>query len=311
MTPLAPSACPPDALGDDDLQLALYLCYELHYRSFRGVRDCEWDPRLLADREVLESAFLEGLEDEYRVDSGGCDVAASIRALVEDAGGPSLSSYLERHGTLEQMREFAVHRSAYQRKEADPHTWAIPRLEGEAKAALVRIQADEYGHGTRDAMHSELFAETMRALELDPAYGAYLDRLPGTTLATVNLISLFGLHRRWRGALVGHLTVYEMTSVVPMRRYADALARLEVSASAQDFYRVHVVADTDHQDVALHDLAGALARSEPTLGDDILFGVRAALGIEARFAAHLLDAWADGNESFCSPAASQQVAAVV
>ena len=56
----------------------------------------------------------------------------------------------------------------------------------------------------------------MRALGLDPTYGAYLDALPGTTLATVNLITLFGLHRRWRGALVGNLAVYEMTSVVPM-----------------------------------------------------------------------------------------------
>ena len=27
-------------------------------------------------------------------------------------------------------REIAVHRSGYQLKEADPHTWAIPRLNG-------------------------------------------------------------------------------------------------------------------------------------------------------------------------------------
>ena len=34
------------------------------------------------------------------------------------------------------------------------------------------------------------------ALGLDPSYGAYLDLIPGVTLATVNLMSLFGLHRR-------------------------------------------------------------------------------------------------------------------
>ena len=27
-----------EPLGDDDLQLALYLCYELHYRGLEGVR---------------------------------------------------------------------------------------------------------------------------------------------------------------------------------------------------------------------------------------------------------------------------------
>jgi Iron-containing redox enzyme len=50
-------------------------------------------------------------------------------------------------GTLAQLREFAIHRSAYQLKEADPHTWAIPRLTGAVKAAMVEIQADEYGDG--------------------------------------------------------------------------------------------------------------------------------------------------------------------
>jgi hypothetical protein len=137
----------------------------------------------------------------------------------------------------------------------------------------------------------------MLALDLDPTYGAYLDVLPGTTLATVNIISLFGLHRRWRGALVGHLTVYEMTSVTPMGRYCAALERLGVASEGSEFYRVHVVADSEHQVVALRDMAGGLARSEPGLGRDIVFGARATLLVEARFGARLLDAWSAGSSS--------------
>ncbi len=42
----------------DDLQLALYLCYELHYRGFAGVPpDTEWDPDLLRVRAALERRF--------------------------------------------------------------------------------------------------------------------------------------------------------------------------------------------------------------------------------------------------------------
>src|SRR5205807_1346809 len=114
------------------------------------------------------------------------------------------SSHLGPRGTIEQLREFAIHRSLYQLKEADPHTWAIPRVTGRAKAALVGIQSDEYGGGRAPAMHAELFADTLRALDLDATYGAYLDLVPGATLTTVNLVSLFGLQRRWRGALIGH-----------------------------------------------------------------------------------------------------------
>ena len=136
-----------------------------------------------------------------------------------------------------------MHRSAYQLKEADAHTWVIPRLRGAAKAAAVSIQYDEYGAGETAAMHAELFAVTMEGLGLDASFGAYVDLLPGTTLATDNLTSLFGLHRRWRGACVGHLALFEMTSIVPMGRYAQALTRVGAPAAAREFYDVHVQAD--------------------------------------------------------------------
>ena len=45
-------------LGDDDLHLALYLAYELHYRGLPGVPDdLEWDPSILAVRRRLEAMF--------------------------------------------------------------------------------------------------------------------------------------------------------------------------------------------------------------------------------------------------------------
>src|SRR3712207_7770173 len=41
-----------DPLRDEDLQLALAICYELHYRGFAGVAETwEWDPELLRDRK--------------------------------------------------------------------------------------------------------------------------------------------------------------------------------------------------------------------------------------------------------------------
>ena len=168
-----------------------------------------------------------------------------------------------REGTIDQFREFVIHRSAYQLKEADPHTWAIPRMRGAPKAAMVEIQADEYGSGRPDRVHSTLFAKAMDALDLDSSYGAYLDRIPGVTLATVNLISRFGLHRELRGALTGHLAMFEITSPIPNRRYAGALRRFGASDDAIDFFDEHVEADSVHEQVAARDLAQGLAQSEP------------------------------------------------
>jgi hypothetical protein len=296
-----------DALADEDLQLALYLCYELHYRGLDGVDDgWEWEPSLIALRGALETEFDAALTaavppvDERPAPE---DMDVALRAIVDADDGPSLSRHLERDGTLEQFLEFAVHRSAYQLKEADPHSWAMPRLSGPPKAALVEIQADEYGGGRTDRIHAELFARALRGLGLDDEYGAYLDHVPAITLATVNLMSYLGLHRRRRGAIVGHLALFEMTSSVPNRRYATALRRLGLGEDATAFFDEHVEADAVHEAIAAVDLAGGLVRQQPDLGPDVLWGARALACLEARWAAHLLDAWHHGRSSLRQPLA--------
>jgi hypothetical protein len=44
-------------------------------------------------------------------------------------------------------------------------------------------------------VRANLFADVMDELGLDPTHGAYIDRLPGVTLATGNLVSFFGRSR--------------------------------------------------------------------------------------------------------------------
>jgi hypothetical protein len=162
---------------------------------------------------------------------------------------------------------------------------------------MVLLQADEYGNGQPGRTHAELFAATMEELDLDPAPGAYVDRVPGVTLATDNLISLFGLHRRWRGALVGHLAAFEMTSVVPMSRYAAAFRRLGVGERAAEFYDVHVEADRLHAVIAADELIGGLTGSDPEAAADLAFGAAALQTVESRLSAHLLGRWDAGRSS--------------
>jgi hypothetical protein len=294
-------------LADEDLQLALYVCYELHYRGLPGVDDrWEWEPSLLALRRTLEECFEAALRDVVDEPSGAApgEMDLALRALVEADEAPSLSSYLERDGTKEELLEFVAHRSAYHLKEADPHTWAIPRLSGPPKAALVEVQADEYGGGRPHRVHAQLFADTMDALELDSAYGAYLDHIPGVTLAIVNLMSLLGLHRRWRGAIAGHLAYFEMTSSVPNRRYANALRRLGFGDTATAFFDEHVEADAVHENIAAVDLAGGLARQDPRLGVDLLWGAAAGQELDGRWARHVLESWEAGRSSLRLPLAA-------
>lgn len=304
-TPIAmPAERSAEPLADEDLQLALYVAYELHYTAIAGVDDAwEWSPSLLSFRHALEEQFERAVRTLVGEDCliEAEDIGATLQRLVAEDEGPPLSRFAETQATNEQMLEHVVHRSAYQLKEADPHSWAIPRLAGPPKAALVEVQFDEYGEGRAERVHAELFAETMRGLGLDSSYGAYLDRLPAITLATVNLMSLFGLNRRLLGAIVGHLAVFEMTSSIPNRRYANAFRRLGHGVEVTRFYDEHVEADAVHENIAAWDLAGALARTEPTIAEQIVFGARALLALEARWGAHLLGSWSAERSSLLQP----------
>ena len=171
---LAPVPLPagPDPLADEDLQLALYLCYELHYRGLPGVDErWEWSPALLAVRAALEARFeaaLRAAVGPVAAPDAPEEMDLALRAVAAADTAPSVSRFVEREAGLDQVLEFLVHRSAYQLKEADPHSWAIPRLSGPPKAALVEIQADEYGGGRPERMHAQLFADAMAAAGLDP-----------------------------------------------------------------------------------------------------------------------------------------------
>jgi len=298
----------PDGVFGEDFQLSLYLLYELHYRGFRGVDErWEWQPSLIALRCGLEADFEAALRERLSVADElpePSHVGETLVRLIDEDDSPSLSSYMERSATLEQFREFVIHRSAYQLKEADPHSWAIPRLAGPAKAAMVEVQADEYGGGRPERVHATLFAKAMSALDLDPAYGAYLEQIPAVTLATVNQMSLFGLHRRLRGAIVGHLAGFEATSPVPNGRYAKGLRRLGLGEDALDFFDEHVEADSVHENIAVYDMAQGLAAAEPETTSDIVFGVRALLELDGRFAEHLLACWERSETSLLEPVAS-------
>jgi len=293
--PPTPEVSGADPFGED-LQLALYVCYELHYRGFAGVDDeAEWDPALLAFRRALEAPFLAALRAAV---AGGDDVAAEVAALVAvPAGESGPSHHLRRRGERWQFREYIALRSAYHLKEADPQAWVIPRLDGPAKAALVSVEHDEYGAGRGERMHARLFADMMLELGLSDAYGTYLDHAPAPVLAEVNFMSLAGLHRSLRGALVGQFAVVELTSSPGSARLVAAAERLGLGPATVGFYAEHVEADAVHEQVVRHGIIAPLVAGDPAMAADVVFGMQAATLLDERLGEHVLTAWSAGRSA--------------
>jgi Iron-containing redox enzyme len=274
----------------DDLQLALQVCYELHYQGFDSVDpDWEWDPGLLRLRSAMEDPFLAALRSEV---PGGVDIDGVLDALLlEPIGGTGVSHFLRDEGAWWQVREYFVHRSIYHHKEGDPHAWVIPRLQGQAKASVVAVEFDEYGGGRGERMHSRLYVDLLTGCGLETGYLHYLDEVPAAMLAVVNMMSLFGLHRSLRGALVGHFAAAEITSAPSAQRMVNALRRLGTAPSCVEFFSEHVEADAVHEQVMRRDVIGDLLRREPELTGSVVLGIQATELLEDRFSRAVLEAW--------------------
>lgn len=280
----------------DDLTLALHVCYELHYHGFASVDPgWEWQPDLLRLRARMERSFSAALRSDVE---GGDDVPAALGSLlVEPLHGNGVSHHLRKDGSWSQLREFFVHRSIYHLKEADPHAWVIPRLRGQAKASVVAVEFDEYGGGRAENAHARLFANLLTGAGLDSRYLHYQDLVPAPAIATVNLMSMFGLHRVLRGALVGQLTAAEITTSPSARRMVQALERHDTSPDCIRFYTEHIEADAVHEQVMRREVLGDLLVTEPELARDVVFGVQASELLESRLSRHLLGAWQAGTTS--------------
>ncbi|WP_420451854.1 iron-containing redox enzyme family protein [Ilumatobacter sp.] len=285
-----------DAL-DHDAQLALFVLNELSFGGWPGVDD-SWECRPGAQRwrRVLSEWFESALRDS--VTGVHDDPVAEARRLL-DLSGPSVSAFLEHEGTVGQLAESMILRSPYQGKEADPHTFAIPRLPGGTKRTLIEIQTGEYGIGHARS-HAELFADAMEGLGLDPTPMAHVDRCDGAALATSNLVSLGGLQRRLRGVVLGQLSLFEMDSVSPNGRMLTACERLGLGDDVSRFFQIHVWADVEHEEMAERQFLATYPSVEPDQVTNLLLGMRAQSYVDRRLAGAVVPRWRRGVSALAS-----------
>lgn len=283
------------ATDDGDRHLALWTLYELHYRGFEDVDDeLEWEPQLLTLRRRLERRFEAELRESFPPpEPPGLDepFGDALFALIEGFDGASVAGFVQREATVEQTLELLRYRTIYHLKEADPTAWVVPRLTTGPKAALMELQYDEYGCGDPNRLHSHLFVRGLDAAGLRSEYGAYIDDVPAEVLVQNNAMSLFGLHRRLRGAALGHLAAFEATSSLPSRKMAQGLDRLGLPAEMIAYYQEHIEADAVHEQLAVRTICAALVAEEPAHAAEVAFGALACLGLEDRFARRMLAEW--------------------
>ncbi|WP_141014711.1 iron-containing redox enzyme family protein [Nocardioides sambongensis] len=290
-----------DPLVDRDFQLGLWLAYEPHFGDLPGLdRDPEWDPALLTVRAALEERFERALRDLTSDVTGNLTgdlreqgAVARLREMTA-VGRPSpLALRLGREATREEFVDYLTQRAVYHLRESDPQSFALPRVGGAAKTALAELQYDEYGAGRPERLHSHLYARALQELGLPTDVLAYLPEVEATVLTTVNTMAFFALHRRLRGAAMGHLAAFEATSSLPCRLVAAGAHRLDLPPEVAAYFEEHVEADAVHEQVAIDDICGALVAADPLLAADVVFGAAACLAVDELVADAFHARWDD------------------
>lgn len=270
----------------------------LNEASFGGRSDvsdeAEWDPAVVALRRQAEDWFRNAVNiDRTLADPEALvDATSALRTV-------SIPGYLGDYGIRRNVLESLMLRYPYQCKEADPYTFAVPRLSGTVKRALCEIHSGEYGVGRRST-HAELFVDALTALD-DAAECAIYDSLPGVAFATSNLVSMGGLNRVRRGIVIGQLASFEMDSVVPNGVLADVCDRLGLPAATRRVFEVHVMADAEHEVIARQAFLVDYPIREPDQVDRVLFGIRAQAAIDSALAHHATRARWAGESALAKP----------
>ena len=235
---------PADPIADDDLAA----------RAVRGIPSCttracrvsttrwEWSPALLP-----VPCRRRGARARARGVARGAERRAVARRRLSPAAaggrrrGTAVSRYMESRGTLEQMCEHVIHRSAYQLKEADPHSWESRACMGSPRRRCSRSSSTSTAGAPR--------SDALRAVREDdggprarPGVRRVSSRrLPGITLQPSTCLRLRvapASPRRTRGAPRG----LRDDVLDPNRRYGNALRRLGLGPDVTDFYDEHVEA---------------------------------------------------------------------
>lgn len=270
----------------------MWALYELHYGGFDDAHDdLEWHPALMRTRRDLEAALEDRLTGRWdgRVPDG--PLVDAFFARVGEHSGPSTARHVHKDADVPQLLDLLRLRSVYHLKEADPTAWSVPRLPTAAKAALVEVLYDEFGTGDPRRLHAQLFARGLEACGLRSEYGAYVDEAPIEILEQNNVMSLFGLHRRFRGAAVGHFAAFEVSSSLPSRQMAQGIERLGLAPEMVHYYAEHAEADAVHEQLAVRGVCQGLLAVEPQLATDVWFGAFTCLDQEDRVAERLLAQW--------------------
>lgn len=195
------------------------------------------------------NALKQAIEDAVHLDSSpSSDSSFIAQQMTRKQFGAMVLQYAP-DGLTEAMAMFAI----------------LPRLEGTAQSAVMRILIDEFGCGNSTMVHSQLYRQLLTELNL-PTCIADLPfaEINEESYAFVNIYHWLCKRAPVIDYYLGALAYTEMVIPASFRHYVTACDRLGITAS--QYFAEHVHIDEYHSLDALTALRSLVEQNRLNLG---------------------------------------------
>ena len=280
-----------DRAALDDIHRSLAAIYEQDLGAVPIDRiDCETQPILRDvaarfERAVLDDEMTRVPEDVVAAyPQTGREYVRWLKKLVGDheaASHPLYDTYLKDQATADEFKFFMA-----QETNLDPRFDDILALmqvgrQGGEKMEIASNYWDEMGNGNSKEVHTELFDQSLRALDIDERYVSSSFLMEA--VISGNLSACLALSRRHYYKSVGFFGVTEYLVPRRFRSFIAGWRRSGLPADGIAYHDLHVKIDAVHAAGWFKNVVAPLVDADPRTGRDIAVGALIRLNSSQRY----------------------------
>lgn len=263
------------------LQRSLYHLYKLYWGGVPDLSEVlEQSPFLFQLKQSLETYLKDTadarLGEEVKGAAGLPPDALSqyINELI--AAHPASNhdiyeGFIPQRCSREDLRQFFLQESTMDVNTDDFLASMQIGCDRDLKVEIAHNYWDEMGRGKRTALHSDLFEDILRALDVDPAI--QIRNIQLEALFCGNLQTLVAQYRCYFGLGVGFFYTCEHMASHRFGRAAQAWSRLTLPESGTRYHKLHIPLDVVHASNWLNNVLKPYVAKNPHKNGEVVAGV--------------------------------------
>lgn len=263
------------------LQRSLYHLYKLYWGGVTDLSEAlEQSPFLFLLKQRLEAYLKETadarLGDEVKGAAGLSPEALTqyINELI--AAHPAANhdiyeGFIPQRCSREDLRQFFLQESTMDVNTDDFLASMQIGCDRDLKVEIAHNYWDEMGRGKRTSLHSDLFEDILRALDVNPAIKIRDIQLEA--LVCGNLQTLVAQYRCYFGLGVGFFYTCEHMASHRFGRAAQAWSRLTLPQSGTRYHKLHIPLDVVHASNWLNNVLKPYVAKNPHKNEEVVAGI--------------------------------------